>query len=88
MIEKTDRLIRFIESDHVAICRISEVNHLTKNTGYRPAEPHRTQHYKGRDDLEWDIDYIHELTPMNKTAGSDLVAAWDIKRELERLRDE
>jgi hypothetical protein len=80
-----DRLIRFIEDPRTAVCRIEEVNEATANTAYRPAKSHRSQHYVGRDNHEWDINWIYELTPINKEIGSDLIAIYSAKKSIERL---
>ena len=83
----TNALIAYIERGDVAFCRVTELNQKVQQgpMEYRALSSHRTQHYTGHDGLEWDIDYIKELTPMDKGIGSPLVQRYDIKRTLERL---
>lgn len=85
-----DDLIKFIEREEIAFCRVSEINEKVAHgpLNYRARASHRSQHHTGRDGSEWDIDYIKELTPMDKGIGSPLVSRYTIKKSLERLLEE
>ena len=89
-----DRLIAFIESDKIAICRTGAINADVPNRGdgspekggeYRAAEPFETKQYKGRDDSEWSIDWVRTLSPISKGIGSDLVAAYTARQTLSAI---
>lgn len=86
----TNALIAYIERKDIAFCNVTEINAKVPQgpNEYRALEPHRSQHYTGRDNYEWDIDYINQLTPMDKGIGSPLVQRYDIKKTLERLLEE
>lgn len=86
----TNILIAFLERQDVAICREWELNIKVEQgpDDYRAKNSHRSQHYVGRDNSEWDIDYVKELSPMDKGVGSPLVSRYDIKKNLERLLEE
>jgi hypothetical protein len=86
----TNALIAYIERDNIAFCNVKELNIKVEQgpNDYRARDSHRSQHYIGRDNYEWDIDYVKELTPMDKGIGSPLVQRYDIKRSLEQLLEE
>lgn len=80
VLASVNRAIAFIENDRIAICTAREINAAVEHYGtgesghtYRAASPYRSQDYKGRDDSEWSIDWIRELTPIAKGTGSDLI---------------
>lgn len=87
-----NRAIQFIESDRIAVCSVSDINAAVPHAGtgepghsYRAAAPYKSQAYKGRDDSEWTIDFIRELTPMSKGVGSNLVAVYTARQTLSRM---
>lgn len=86
-ISAMERMLNFINRPEIAFCRVSEVNEKVAHgpLDYRARDSHRTQHYVGRDNYEWDINYIKEMTPMDKGIGSDLVAGYTTKKILERF---
>lgn len=83
-------LIAYIESEHIAFCHVKELNENVPHgpNDYRARESHRSQHYVGRDNYEWDVNFIRELSPMDKGIGSPLVSRYTIKKSLERLLEE
>lgn len=85
-----DRLINCIDSDQISFCRVEEINEKVAQgpNDFRARESHRSQHYIGRDNYEWDIDYIKQLQPMDKGIGSDLVARYTAKKILQDLLNE
>lgn len=86
----TNLLIGFIERGDIAFCSVKEINEQVAQgpLDYRARDSHRSQHYEGRDGTEWDINYIKEMTPMDKGAGSLLVQRYTIKQALEKLLEE
>lgn len=82
-----DRLNLFIDNPAIAFCRVSEINQKVAQGPfeYRARDSHRTQHYIGRDNAEWDIDYVNQITPMDKGIGSDLVSRFTARKSLERF---
>lgn len=94
-LQSLNRAIAFIESDRIAICSKTDMNAAVSHTGtgepgqsYRAAAPYMTKAYKGREDAEWTIDYIRELTPMSKGVGSDLVSIYTARQTLSRVLGE
>lgn len=85
-----DDLIKYIESESIAFCHVKEINTKVSQgpNDYRARDSHRSQHYIGRDGAEWDIDYVKDLTPMDKGIGSSLVNRYTIKKALEGLLSE
>lgn len=83
----TNALIAYIESESIVFCHVKEINEKVAQgpNDYRARESHRSQHYEGRDGTEWDINYIKDLSPMDKGIGSPLVQRYTIKKSLERL---
>lgn len=86
----TNALIAYIEREDVAFCHARELNIDVRQgpLDYRARESHRSQHYVGRENYEWDIHYVKEMTPMDKGIGSPLVQRYSIKKSLERLLEE
>lgn len=83
-------LIKFIEREDIAFCHVKEINEQVAQgpNDYRARESHRSQHYIGRDNYEWDINFVRDLSPMEKGIGSPLVSRYTIKKSLERLLEE
>jgi hypothetical protein len=83
-LQSLDRAIAFIESNRVAICVATEVNAATAQgpNEYRAKEPHRSQDYVGRDDSKWTIDWVNQLSPIDKGIGSDLVSIYTARSTL------
>lgn len=86
----TNALIAYIERDNIAFCHVKEINQDVAQgpNDFRAKDSHRSQHYIGRDNYEWDIHYVKEISPMDKGIGSPLIQRYDIKRTLERLLEE
>lgn len=82
-----NRLIAYIESPSIAFCNVKSINIKTPQgpLDYRARDAHETKHYIGKDNYEWDVAFVKELTPMDKGIGSDLVARYTIKKTLERF---
>lgn len=89
-LDACNALIAYIESENIAFCHVKEINEQVKQgpNDYRARESHRSQHYVGRDNHEWDINFIRDLSPMDKGIGSPLVQRYTIKKSLERLLEE
>jgi hypothetical protein len=85
-----DRLINFIDSDRIAFCHVEEINQKVAQgpNDFRARDSHRSQHYVGRDNYEWDIDYIKQLKIMDKGIGSDLVSRYTARKILQDLLNE
>jgi len=84
-----DRALTFINSDQIALCAVSEINAQVPKgpKDFRSGEIVRSKDYEHRDPNEpgWTIDFVHELTPLSKGVGSDLVALYTAKQRLTTL---
>lgn len=88
-LRSVNRAIEYIEQDRVAICIAATTNSAVDHTGdgspgheFRAGRPFERKHYKGREGMEWSIDRVRTLTPVNKGIGSDLVAVYTARDTL------
>lgn len=86
-LESITKALAFINSDRIELCRVSEINAQCAQgpNDYRACVLNRSQTYRGNDGESWSIDYVRELSPIDKGVGSDLVrlyTAQDLLRDL------
>lgn len=87
-----DRALRFINSNQIALCSISEINNKVpkRDRDFRAEHIVRSQNYEHRDPDQpgWTIDFVQELTPLSKDTGSDLVALYTAKDRIAKLLEQ
>jgi hypothetical protein len=88
-LEGIDKALAYINAQHIAVCHVSEINEKVPLRGdaFRSGKIVRSQDYENRDPNEpgWTINFVQELTPLDKTNGSDLARLYTAKRTLSDL---